>query len=80
MAMFIFRRSLLNGNFKLICRLSSSQPCLKLNVQVEEDLINEKIKPRQHSGIFNRGGIQLPIELREAVGKIIIDLPQTNLV
>ena len=54
---------------------TSYRPLASLDQQVEERL-NEpdsEIKVRRHPGVFNRGIVQLPDQLKEAVDNIITD-------
>ena len=82
MDLFICRRlSLLKLNSKptSIRLFGSVRPLVKLDVKLENEINDGEVKARKHHGVFNRGVSRLPDKLMAAIGKIVQDLPDKNL-
>ena len=59
---------------------TANRPVAILEEQVEENLSKNEISVKKHPGVFNRGVVRLPDELKMAVDRVIADKSADNLV
>jgi len=55
------------------------RPLVKLDAQVEDDVDQRGVKPKNHRGIFNRGVSRLPEKLLNAISKTIESMSNKSL-
>lgn len=80
MVLLICRRLSLFGNSRPGLRwVGSMRPLVKLDAQVEDDVDQRGVKPKNHRGIFNRGVSRLPEKLLNAISKTIESMSNKSL-
>lgn len=52
---------------------TANRPIAALDTKVEEGINKGDVETRRHAGVYNRGIVRLPDELKEAVDRIIAD-------